>query len=119
MSPPGSPPSSSSRFARALVKPYVPDIQRINASVEEVRRQQAKVVTKISAAKAELKWCTQDGDLGRLEATMDLVPHYAYKAQQCARDMHQLSLRIAKVKEKAIRLARVAEKRREKQASKH
>ena len=51
-----------------------------------------------------------------LKATMDLVPHYAQKAQQCAKDMQALRLRVAKAKERAIRMAQATEKRTAKKA---
>ena len=98
-------------FASLLVEPYVPDIERINASVEEVRTQQKKLVKQIADAKAELKWCGS-GELGQLEATMDLVPHYTFKAQQCVRDMHALRARVAKAKDKTMKLIRATEKRK-------
>ena len=100
-------------FAKVLVEPYVPDIKRINASVDSVLRQQKKLVKEVEAVKGELDWCSDLGDeLGQLEATMDLVPHYTYKAQQCARDMHQIKQRVAKAKEKTMKLIRATEKRK-------
>ena len=94
-------------FSEAFVKPFVPRIKSINGSVEDVRKQQDALLSRVDAAKRELKWCTE---LGQLEATMDLIPHYTNKAQQCVRDMHQLAARVAKAKEKAMKLARAAEK---------
>jgi hypothetical protein len=99
-------------FAKVLVEPYVPDIQRINASVENVLEQQKKLVKEVEAVKGELDWCSDLGELGQLEATMDLVPHYTYKAQQCARDMQQIRQRVAKAKEKTMKLIRAQEKRK-------
>ena len=105
---------SSSRFARALLEPLEPSVNNINAKVEEVRLQQQKLVRLVAEAKGELRWCSDLGatcDNGSLQATMDLAPHYAQKAQQCARDMALLRQRVLKAKEKASRLARAAEKK--------
>jgi len=112
--------SSAESFAKALVLPYVPEIRRVNAGVEGVRVQQEKLVSRIELAKQELKWCASGeggaalggGTFGPLEATMDLLPHYTYKAQQCLRDMHQLRARVAKAKDKASKLARQKESRK-------
>ena len=107
------------RFARALVDPYLPKVERINRSVQEVQKQQERLVKLVAEAKGDLAWCTDLGSASgnpSLQATMDLVPHYAQKAQQCAKDMESLRTRVAKAKEKAVRLARAAEKKSAKAA---
>ena len=94
-----------SRSAAALCAGVSRSVSRTNERVAEVLRQQATVSAAVSAAAGDLAW-TESEALGELRNVLDLLPHYAARAQQCARDMRALEARVRKAKQRAHKLQR-------------